>query len=156
MAAGQARGLARPDDVLLVDEEVYSWRHHDEYAVSAYWTGDYAACAEVCRELLAGGSLPESQLDRVQANLRHAEAGLRIIGADVPDCDLTPEQTAPPVRQETPAPVTARLPRPRAASAVPGLQEMWQASWSGGESGASVEPARIVVTPARIARAAEK
>jgi len=48
-----ASNVARPDDVLFIDESVYLWRARDEQAVSAYWCGKREISAKLCRDLLA-------------------------------------------------------------------------------------------------------
>ncbi|MGN6475473.1 MAG: tetratricopeptide repeat-containing glycosyltransferase [Mycobacteriales bacterium] len=74
--AARAAEIPQPDDVLFVDASVYLWRSDDELAVASYWTGHYAECAALCRELLESGDLPESERDRVLENLRFAESKL--------------------------------------------------------------------------------
>jgi glycosyltransferase involved in cell wall biosynthesis len=76
MAAWQAMAIPRPADLLWVLEDVYTWRCHDEYAVAAYWTGAYAECRRVCRQLIDSGKVPPAELDRVRANLSHAQQAL--------------------------------------------------------------------------------
>lgn len=71
--ARTASALARPDDVLFIDEAVYAWRARDEWSVSAYWCGDRADSARLCRELLDDARLPPSERARVQKNLQFAE-----------------------------------------------------------------------------------
>lgn len=76
LVATRAAHIPRPDDVLFVDDSVYTWRSKDELAIASYWCGDYAACKELCLELLAGDDLPEAQRARVTENLRYAEQKL--------------------------------------------------------------------------------
>jgi tetratricopeptide (TPR) repeat protein len=76
MVAAQAVAMARPDDLLWIEEDVYAWRAKDEYAVASYWTGQYVACAKVCQDLLASNVLPESQRARIKENLGYALAKL--------------------------------------------------------------------------------
>jgi hypothetical protein len=88
MAAQQARRIAQPLEVVWVDQEAYTWRRHDELAVSSYWVGDFEATAAICRELLDAGELPESERARVEENLRYAQAHLAsstMIGSSVAD-----------------------------------------------------------------------
>ncbi len=63
-------------DVLFVDHSVQAWRARDELAVSSYWCGDYSACADLCQELLASSSLPDTERTRVEANLAFARSAL--------------------------------------------------------------------------------
>jgi len=76
MFASQAAAMTRPDDVLFVDDSVYEWRAADEFAVAAYWSGDYEASAKAGRELLASERVPVDERKRVQANLDFAETKL--------------------------------------------------------------------------------
>jgi len=69
-----ASAIARPDDLLFIDETVYAWRARDEFAVASYWCGDRATSARLCRELLADAHLPQSERTRIEANLRFAES----------------------------------------------------------------------------------
>ena len=70
--ARTAAALPFPDDLLFVDASVHDWRARDEWAVAAYWCGDYADSARLCRELLADARLPEAERARVQKNLEFA------------------------------------------------------------------------------------
>ncbi len=72
-----AMAVPIPADLLFVDLGVYQWRARDELAVSSYWCGDYARCAELCRELLASELLPDTEHARVAANLEFALAALK-------------------------------------------------------------------------------
>ena len=75
--ARQAAALPRPDDVLFVDASVYDWRARDELSIAAYWCGDRALSARLCRELLDDPRLPAEQRERVRRNLAFSvgEAG---------------------------------------------------------------------------------
>jgi tetratricopeptide (TPR) repeat protein len=68
--------IERPDDGLFVSQVVYDWRMLDELGVAAYWVGDYASAKEACETVLArvqgGLSIPESDLERIGENLKHA------------------------------------------------------------------------------------
>ena len=76
-----ALDLPKPDDKLFLDESVYAWRTLDEYSVAAYWAGDPEESAASCRRLIDSGQLPESEADRVAANLRLAEDKLAAAAA---------------------------------------------------------------------------
>ena len=71
--AQAAAQIARPDDVLFVDATVYEWRARDEWSIAAYWCGDKALSARLCRELLADPRLPPEQRERVRANLAFSD-----------------------------------------------------------------------------------
>lgn len=76
MVAREAMGVGHTKDALFVEHAAYEWRARDEFAIAAYWTGDYASSAEVCQELLASPLLPPPQRRRVRANLDHASRQL--------------------------------------------------------------------------------
>lgn len=67
-----ASSLPIPEDVLFIDRAVHDWRARDEFAIAAYWCGDYAQSADLCRELLADARLPASERERVAKNLEFA------------------------------------------------------------------------------------
>jgi tetratricopeptide (TPR) repeat protein len=77
--ARAAAGIARPDDIFLVDDSVYDWRAADELAIATYYVGKYAESEALCRKLLSNPKLPASERERVEANLRFA------LGARGPD-----------------------------------------------------------------------
>ncbi|HSX62201.1 MAG TPA: glycosyltransferase [Tahibacter sp.] len=66
--------LPASDDMLFVDGTVHAWRAKDELAVSSWYCGDSALSAQLCEELLVDGQLPDSELERVETNLRFAES----------------------------------------------------------------------------------
>lgn len=72
MAAGQAITIPLPREAGWMDEEAYTWRCLDEYAVASYWTDRFADCAWACRQLLDAGSVPEEQRGRIEGNLAAA------------------------------------------------------------------------------------
>jgi len=74
--ARTAAALPVADDMLFIDSSVHAWRARDEWAVAAYWCGDYADSARLCRELLADARLPDVQRARIQKNLEFALAKL--------------------------------------------------------------------------------
>ncbi len=76
--AGRGAQLARPDDTLFLDASFYEWRCLDEYGVSSYWVGDYAACAQATEALLASPALPAAERPRIIANLNFARAKLGV------------------------------------------------------------------------------
>lgn len=71
-----ALSKAPSEDLLFVDHSVQAWRARDELSVSSYWCGEYSACADLCRELLASPSLPDTERARVEANLAFARSAL--------------------------------------------------------------------------------
>lgn len=67
--AASACEIERPDDRLFVAESVYEWRALDELAVSAYHAGRYALSRMCNEQLLSNAPLPDSELQRIRANL---------------------------------------------------------------------------------------
>jgi glycosyltransferase involved in cell wall biosynthesis len=74
--ARAASEIARPGDVLFIDDAVYAWRATDEYAVSAYWMGYFADALAANERLLAGGALPPSERARVEQNADFCRRGI--------------------------------------------------------------------------------
>jgi glycosyltransferase involved in cell wall biosynthesis len=66
--AAAACRIARPTDILFVDEAVYSWRALDELAISAFYVGQREQGLAAANRLLREGKLPEAERARVQAN----------------------------------------------------------------------------------------
>jgi tetratricopeptide (TPR) repeat protein len=56
-------------DRLFVNDEIHSWRLHDEVAVCAYWSGDYKASKEICEKILKT-DIAEPNRSRVMTNLK--------------------------------------------------------------------------------------
>jgi len=69
--ARQAAAIARPPDVLFVDDAVYLWRSLDEFGVAAYWAGALEEGRAATERLLASPHLPPSERPRIEENLRH-------------------------------------------------------------------------------------
>ena len=59
------------DEVLFVDEDVYTWKSLDELTVSGYWTEQYQTALDACETLLNGCHLPSEQRPRIEDNKRH-------------------------------------------------------------------------------------
>lgn len=74
--AERAVAIPPPSDILFVEGDCYVWRALDEYAVAAYWTGDFKTCEQTCRQLLGSPALPRSEMGRVSQNLAFAVAKL--------------------------------------------------------------------------------
>ena len=60
--------IPRPADILFLDDSVYDWRALDEYAISAYWVGNFEEGLKANDRLLEEGKLPTSEQERVEAN----------------------------------------------------------------------------------------
>ena len=72
--------IPRPDDMLLIAEDVYAWRMLDELAVAAYWIGNFAesktAADEILRRVNRGMRVSAKDLKRIQQNLAYANVKL--------------------------------------------------------------------------------
>ena len=71
-----ASSLKPNEDLLFVDHSAYQWRARDEWSIAAYWCGDFALSARLCRELLDDPGLPVNEKPRVQKNLDFAVSKL--------------------------------------------------------------------------------
>lgn len=106
--ARQAASIPRPDDLLFVDDSVYSWRSLDEWSISAYWVGQYQESLDAAMALLRGNELPENQRERVENNKTFAEAKLKPVGssrvrlAGDPKVSPAPQNTARVLRDLIP------------------------------------------------------
>ena len=69
LVAERAIGIPLPADRLFVSVSYWKWGALDEYAIAAYWCGQYHECEWACRKLLDGSDLPDSERERVQRNL---------------------------------------------------------------------------------------
>ena len=74
--AARAIEIPQPDDALFVGYEWYAWRCLDEYAIAAYWVGEYASSRAACERLLDNGKLPAGERERVVGNLAFAREKL--------------------------------------------------------------------------------
>ena len=70
--AFSAAHTPRPDDILFVDDPLYTWRAADEYAMACFWTGRFERSAKVYRELFDRGVVPESERLRMTNNANYA------------------------------------------------------------------------------------
>ena len=72
--------IPRPDDLLLIAEDVYAWRLLDELAVAAYWIGNFAesktAGEEIIRRVKQGMRISAKDQKRIQQNLAYANTKL--------------------------------------------------------------------------------
>lgn len=60
--------IPRPGDILFVDEDCYTWRGLDEFAVAASWVGRHRDALQACDRLLTEGFLPHAEVKRVKTN----------------------------------------------------------------------------------------
>jgi glycosyltransferase involved in cell wall biosynthesis len=71
--AKAALGIRKPRDILFLSNACYEWLARDEYAIAAYWTGQYEECLRMCDELLGPRcTLPAAERARVQKNRQFA------------------------------------------------------------------------------------
>jgi glycosyltransferase involved in cell wall biosynthesis len=70
--ARAAAAIPRPDDLLFVEDSVYSWHALDELAIAAYWLGKREEAQALNRRLLSEGKLPAGERERVEKNLAFA------------------------------------------------------------------------------------
>jgi hypothetical protein len=62
-----------PNDLLFIHKGVYTWIASDELSISAYWTGRYEGCANLCEALLVNPKLFSEEVhQRISANLDFA------------------------------------------------------------------------------------
>lgn len=66
--AQQAIKLRQPPDALFVQPAIYEWGLRDEYALAAFYSGNFAESLAICEVLLADPLLPAAQRPRVAAN----------------------------------------------------------------------------------------
>lgn len=69
--AQQAAALARPADMLFVDESVYAWRALDELVVSAYYVGAIEQGRAALARLIEERRFPEHERARVEGNRQY-------------------------------------------------------------------------------------
>ena len=68
--------LAMPAEGLFVEPWIYEYGLRDEFAVNAYWAGQYRESLDACLEVLACQTLPGPERQRILANARFALDGL--------------------------------------------------------------------------------
>lgn len=68
------KDIPLPDDILFVRRDVYEWRLLDEFAVCAYWIGQYRESADASRRILREGIHAPGDKERIEANLGFAVA----------------------------------------------------------------------------------
>lgn len=66
--AKRALEIVKPDDILFLDESVYSWRVLDEFSICAFYVNDRLQGRRVVERLLSEGHLPEEHRARVEKN----------------------------------------------------------------------------------------
>ena len=74
--ARAASDIPRPNDILFLDDAVYTWRALDELGVAAYHAGRYSEGLAANKRLLSGRALPQSERARIQKNLEFCQKAL--------------------------------------------------------------------------------
>jgi GR25 family glycosyltransferase involved in LPS biosynthesis len=64
--------LALPIGALFAEAWIYQYGILDEFAVNAYWSGDYQGCIEACHRILRSNVIDEATRNRVADNARFA------------------------------------------------------------------------------------
>lgn len=64
-----AVSINRPDDILFVSSDVYSWRSKDELAVCSFWLGKYQMAISISQGLLSNNDLPKADRSRITENM---------------------------------------------------------------------------------------
>jgi len=67
--ARAAVAIPRPNDLLFVEDSVYSWHALDELAIACYWLGKRDEAREINQRLLTEGAQVVDERERVQKNL---------------------------------------------------------------------------------------
>lgn len=65
--------LPMPVGALFAEEWIYEFGLLDEFAVNAFWAGDYQGCMDACLRILQNPSIDEGLRSRVEDNLRFAK-----------------------------------------------------------------------------------
>lgn len=68
--------LVLPSDALFGEKWLYDYRVLDEFAVLAYWAGDYQACFDACRRLRQEQKIPADYEKGTRENAAFAVAKL--------------------------------------------------------------------------------
>lgn len=70
--ARAAVAIARPNDLLFVEDSVYAWHAADELAIACYWLGKRDEARDINQRLLSEGRLPAAERERVEKNLEYS------------------------------------------------------------------------------------
>ncbi|MGI5328775.1 glycosyltransferase [Actinomadura nitritigenes] len=74
--ARTASDIPRPNDILFLDDSVYTWRALDEFGIAAYHAGLYSEGLAVNKRLLSSRALPQSERARIKKNLEFCQKAL--------------------------------------------------------------------------------
>jgi glycosyltransferase involved in cell wall biosynthesis len=91
--AAAASNAPMPNVSLFLEAPWYQWKSKDEYAVSAYWSGDYSGSLN--SSLAALKQAPLEQKERILSNIRHAMEKLGVTSLLSQPSTPPPEQPPP-------------------------------------------------------------
>jgi glycosyltransferase involved in cell wall biosynthesis len=74
--AKQGLKIRYPEGALFVGQGIYEWALLDEFAIAAYWTGNYREARLAGGQLLNDKKFPEDQRERIEANLKFSTDAL--------------------------------------------------------------------------------
>ncbi len=77
--AKSGQDIPLPADILLLRRDVYEWRLLDEFAVCAYWIGQYRESADASRRLLEENRYEPGEKNRLERNSQFAWERLEAI-----------------------------------------------------------------------------
>lgn len=84
--AERAAAIPLPvNDILFVNESVYTWRALDEQAVCASWIGKHDEAFTLCRRLLARADIADDDRTRIAANRDHSVPAMVDSATKYPD-----------------------------------------------------------------------
>ena len=91
--AKQAASLPYPErDILFLADEVYRWMGLDELGATAFYTHDFQVGYYACKKLIEDGYFPETEKERIHANLQQYELKLREIQSQQMEMDAAKQQ----------------------------------------------------------------
>lgn len=74
--AKQGLKVRYPEGALFVGQGIYEWAMLDEFAIAAYWTGNYREARMAGTQLVNDKRFPEDQRERIEANLKFSTEAL--------------------------------------------------------------------------------
>jgi len=74
--AKQGLKIRYPEGGLFVGQGIYDWALLDEFAIAAYWTGNYREARMTAVQIINDKKFPEDQKDRIEANLKFSTEAL--------------------------------------------------------------------------------
>jgi glycosyltransferase involved in cell wall biosynthesis len=86
--ARRAGLLRETPDGLFVEPWIYEYGLLDEFAVNAYWAGEYRECLDACERILREGKCPEGERARIEANVAFARQKLGISDVMTPAAEV--------------------------------------------------------------------